>query len=303
VYSIEKTKAKNSIPLHYSECFFDNLVLLGNSKSMSDLSISKIRSSSFDQLLPFWPKEQSFSSGKISNNTLIESVKALEKEGLPSNEYLVVYSPKEYKALYFSENVFDILGYTGEELVNLKSFAFFNLASVSHIGFIYHLKKFASAFKNLNKAKGFNPQTIRNNVVGMRLKTKSGIEKTFMMINQFQVNENFEMNDANVCSFIDISHLYHSRNYWGIYEASNNTSDSLTQVYFNKGKPLDSFLNTNEKAILKLTVEGFSPEKVQDLLNMKKVNFDKNCANMLAKTGANDLSALLQLLNYCGVLK
>ena len=66
---------------------------------------------------------------------------------------------------------------------------------------------------------------------------------------------------------------------------------------------MDSLLTPSEQSILKLTIEGFRPEKIQDLLNMKKEGFDKICAKMLSKTGANDLSALIQILNYCEILK
>ena len=268
---------------------------MGNSASL------KLRKSSFDQIVPFWPKKQIFSPKEFSNKTLIESVKALEKAGLPSNEYLVVYSSKEYKALYFSENVYDILGYTGAELVNLKTFAFFNLASISHLKLIYHLKKFTKAFKKLNKEKGFRPDYIRNNLAGIRLKTKGGIEKTFMMINQFQVNQDFELHDTNICSFIDISHLYSGKEYWGIYKAFSD-SGSLMKVYSNNGKAMDRFISTNGKAILKLKYEGFSNEKIQELLNMKKVSFEKYRKSMLSITGAKDLSALIQILKYCNII-
>jgi len=270
---------------------------------MSDSSISKLRSSSFDELLPIWPKGQLFSSGNISNKTLVDSVKAIEKEGLPPNEYLCVYSLKEYKPLYFTKNVLDILGYSNEELVNLKLFSFFNLASISHIGFIYNLKKFENRFKKLVKKKEFKPHIFKTCSAGMKLKTKNGIEKTFIMASQYQVSEHFEMHDTNVSSFIDVSHLFNSKNYWGIYTVFGDTSQRLTKVYFNKGKSLDSFLTPNEQGILRLSIEGFSPEKIQELLNMKKEIYDKHGTNILSKTGANDLSASIQLLNYCGILK
>lgn len=268
---------------------------MGNSLSL------KLRNSSFDQLVPFWPKKQLFSSKEFSNKTLIESVQALEKNGLPPNEYLVVYSPKEYKAIYFSENVYDILGYTGEELVNLKTFAFFNLASISHLKFIYHLKKFGKAFQKLNVEKGFKPNSIKNSFAGIRLKTKSGIEKRFMMINQFQVNTHFELHDTNICSFIDISHLYSGKDYWGIYKAFNDTDD-LMKVYSSNGKAIDRFISTNQKTILKMKYEGFENKKIQELLNMTKASFNKNCSTMLETTGAKDLSALIQILKYCRII-
>jgi len=204
-------------------------------KNISKLPYSKIRKASFNQLAPFWPREQLFIPKQYSNQTIIDSVKALEKEGLPVNEFLIISSPKEYLPLYFSQNIHEILGYTSDELLKLKAL-------------------------------------------------------------------NFEMDETIITSLIDISHLYSNKNYWGIYEAFNDTKDSLTQVYSNKEKSLDSFLNVNEKAILKLTIEGFTPEKIQELLNMKKAIFDKNCENMLNRTGANDLSALIQLLNYCGAV-
>ena len=272
-------------------------------KDLSNSSFSKIRHKSFDLLAPFWPKEQLFIPKETSKETLIENVKAIEKQELPSNEFLIVSSPKEYLPLYYSQNVYNILGYSTDELLRFRSFAFFKLSSISHIQYLYNVQKFVSSFIKLNKEKQFKAQIFKANIAGMKLKTKKGLEKFFLMVCQYKVGKNFEMHDTVVTRFIDISHLYSSKNYWAIYEATNDKAEHLTQTYFNNIKSIDSFFNSNEKAILKLTSEGFSGEEIQDLLKMKKPNFEKNCANMLSIAGAKDFSALIQLFSYCGHLK
>jgi DNA-binding CsgD family transcriptional regulator len=116
------------------------------------------------------------------------------------------------------------------------------------------------------------------------------------------VAHNHDLNPAVTLTILqDISHLYKGDHYW--MRATFGEQNQL--VYYVRSEEPETvagdILSEREKQVLNLLRRGEASVAIGRVLGISKTTVDKHRQNMLARTGARDTTALLQLAQWCNL--
>ena len=235
-----------------------------------------------------------------SSTKIIENVKEQENSNQIGNDVILVFSRKKRKIEYLTKNVFDLIGYSVEEITKWETAIFFKLANWSHIDFLQKSQGWAHSF---TKAKLKNKDYSNKNtkfICGLKTDTKSNGVLT-LLVKSFNPGTNDDNSDIIIYYFSDISHLYKGDYYWGNFVSENNSTNQFRHSSMDV-KTTKNIISVREKEVLLATMKGNSKIQVGILLNISPETVSKHKKNMIARTGAKDTTSLVHLLKMCRLI-
>ncbi|MFN3848708.1 MAG: response regulator transcription factor [Spirosomataceae bacterium] len=99
----------------------------------------------------------------------------------------------------------------------------------------------------------------------------------------------------------NVSHLMKGKGYWFRFEANQNRKVCTYFSELNETHDED-IVSPRELEVLKLIAKGFDTKQIADKLDISPNTVDNHRRNMLARTGAKDTTALIQICILNGVL-
>ena len=230
---------------------------------------------------------------------IINQIKVLEKFSSTKNRFFVLFSHQVFLPLYISANVIQH-GYTQEDISKLSIYDGFKAI---------HWKQITMGVKVINWTKKFTKLIINyplqgDEIIfcGIKFKNKFGSYRSLLIKFKFL---NIDKHRQPLYSFAeveDITDLYKVNAYWGLFTSKSNTPAS--RVYFSSGskKEATTLLSPRELEILKLIIADKKSQEISNLLNISTETVKKHRKNMIARIGAKDMTALIQILKLSNVL-
>lgn len=217
------------------------------------------------------------------------------------NAVKVVFDHINFKILHISDNIEGYSGYSAQNFYKPNMLFALGLFPSNHFNFLYVWLKWAIdvylKLGHLHNTKQF--------ICGVKMKHADGhIMRLMFRYSALEMTENGVVKIAAV-SIDDITHLVKGDDYWGRLERRDE-SDKVTNVHhFNSTDKMDvahDVISEREKEVLRLIALGKESKEIGPILFMSPHTVDNHRRNMIAKTGARDTTALVQICRTAGVI-
>lgn len=267
-------------------------------KSVSDQK----REEAFKQYLDYWEGERGMSSeafGVVAENLS----KQIEFQEFSRYEKLVkIYFDQScFRCLFITDNIKDLLGYTKEEVMKYNVALLFYRLSFEHIGFPIKMTKFVM---NIHSKVSINDllKNTRFVVCGFKMKKKDGTMCRILMKYKPTTFDEKGLTLAAFITFEDVSYLLKEDFYWGRVSFGENNEFNYHFQSHQKTELAQDIISGREKEVLRLIARGMESKEIGRELFISSGTVDNHRKNMLARTGARDTTALVQLCISCGII-
>jgi DNA-binding CsgD family transcriptional regulator len=215
------------------------------------------------------------------------------------NSLKIIFDQVNYKMLHISDNLEALFGYTQAEFHQLNMPFVIALIPSEHITAPFVWTKWLYEI-----SEKLNGPLIdyKSTICGVKGRHKDGhIMRLMIRYSALEMFDNGATKTAAV-SIDDISHLYRGDFYW------------LHTTYGKEAKEVHHLLSTDEishnsdiisareKDALRLIAEGMDSKEIGKILFISPYTVDNHRRNMLARTGARDSTALVQICRMMGIL-
>ncbi len=229
---------------------------------------------------------------------IIAQIKAFEQIQY-SNRAIVLFSAKGFKPLYWGGNFEKLFGYNSDEIKLWNIPFFFKSIIWEHIDFPLKIIKWN---KQMDQVAPLPEDTISHSYFcGLKTKHKAGHEVR-LFIDQVILKTENNQPTLSLVYLQDVQHLMKDSFYWVRYERG----DSADQVRFYRSsgqkKEFLNILSPREKEILEEIAKGADSKTISEKLNISPSTVTTHRKNMIARSGARNTTALIQLCRLCNAI-
>lgn len=231
---------------------------------------------------------------------IIKNLKVSESIQYHSNRAVVLFSPKGFKVLYWGGGFEKLFGYTQSE-INLWNVAFFFKSIVwEHIDFPLQIIKWGKKIDRLC-LKNSHKSPTRTYYCGLKVKHKNGhILRIF--IDQIVLATQNNQPSLSLVFIEDIQHLMKDSFYWARYTQRKAADATLFLRSGGQKKEFHDILSPREKEILIEIAKGSDSKEIGKKLNISPATVTTHRKNMIARAGARNTTALIQLCRMCNAI-
>lgn len=244
---------------------------------------------------------QDYHSASYTNvEELIVQLKAVDELRLNKNVVTMLCCHKEFKALYISDNITNVSGYKKAAIQNLNVYTLFNGIYWKQLIAPLKVHQWGNDFIK-RVPTSFLKENPKNYFCGLKLKAKDGsYKKCFFNITRLAFDE-YNQPTLSIILIEDVSALYAGDFYWIRFLRGHK--NEYTQLYTsNKGKhKFKDLISLREKEILQLISQQYSSKEIANHLHISYNTVEQHRKNMIARSGARDTTALLQLCKMADV--
>lgn len=216
------------------------------------------------------------------------------------NSVKAIIDQEDFVVHYVSDNLKDIFGYSKETWMKYNMLLFFKSLTVRHLTF--PIKATMWNYKNTAHLPIEDKQNQKLIFCGIKAKDSNRRVRTLLIrYLPLSFNEIGVVKTA-IVSLEDVSHLIKSDFYW-VRTVCGKQNDIITH-YFSDDKKYtgDDIISDREKDVLRLIAKGMESKEIGNELFISPNTVDNHRKNMIARTGARDTTALLQLCISCGII-
>lgn len=216
------------------------------------------------------------------------------------NSLKIIFDYQQFHILDMSNNTYDVFGYSREEFdvpVFLKALV------PEHKLFPVIANEWSvqihSSIDKLNRH--VNPKTC---FCGFKIKSKDNSIRSLMCrMYYFETLGDPKNNYGKaVLTFDDITHLMKSDFWWARYSCGRHNEivfyTHSTDIKYNR----QDILSNREKEVLQLISKGLESKQIAAQLFISPETVEKHRKNMIARTGARDTTALMQLAKMASII-
>ncbi|MBL7814219.1 MAG: helix-turn-helix transcriptional regulator [Saprospiraceae bacterium] len=255
----------------------------------------------YQQFMDFWETQVSPSFDMGSEGLSEESKIIIRDFSRNENSVKVIFDNQKYSVLYISENLKDIFGYTSKEFMEYNMLLVFHSLAFEHLTMPIKVAKWSTKIqKNLP-----NDGSIRHfklTICGLKVKDKNRRTLSVLArISTIEFTENDEVKTI-IISVENISHLMKSNAYWARLVCGKEQEHKFyfsSDPAHNTGKDI---VSNREKDVLRLIAKGMESKEIAKELFISTGTVENHRRNMIARTGARDTTALLQICISCGII-
>ena len=258
--------------------------------------------SAYNEFMAYWATVRDVSSDKadkISENLHNQIV--LHEFSKNEKSVKIFLDQTRFRILYATENVVDVLGYTAEEMLKYNTALFFRCLTFNHAGFIIRTTK--KAFKIFHKVT-YNDyvQNLSIIICGVKIKKKDrSVIQILMKYTPLEIDDRGLIQTVLI-TFEDVSHLLKSDFYWGRWSLGEHKQFKFHFLSNKKTEITHDIISDREKEVLRLIAQGLDSQEIGNQLLITKGTVDNHRKNMIARTGARDTTALVQLCLSCDII-
>ena len=214
----------------------------------------------------------------------------------------IIFDQINFKILNISENVENFTEFSAETLRNKRIISYLNFIALDHILFLYVWQNW------INKivTKYGNNDVLQDSFAtfcGIKLRLKKGhLMRVMIRQTGLEYLENGTMK-VSVISVDNITHLIKSDFYWGRLAFGGKEKRYIHHLNSTDKKDIPhDIISNREKEVLRRIAHGMESKEIGKELFMSPHTVDNHRRNMLARTGARDTTALVQLCLMAGVI-
>lgn len=210
---------------------------------------------------------------------------------------VLVFDDKNFKILYASDNVSEFSGYAPSEFHQKNIRVFFHTLAWEHILFPFQLIK-----HGYNVLEAFGREAIMKIYCGMKFNRKDG-HPLRLLIRQYPLGLDGDgKSEQSVMTLEDVSHLLKGGEYWCRWDAGGLPAKRAFYHSSDSKLIFQDILSDREKEVLAHIMAGQESREIAERLFISVNTVEKHRKNMLARTGARDTTALVQICKMCNIL-
>lgn len=214
------------------------------------------------------------------------------------NSVKIIFDQPNLGILSVSDNVEDITGYTKADFYQADTKSVLQFLTFDHFFFPYVWAKW-----NKDIYETFGVHTfMKTSLCGVKVKHKNG--HTMRLLIRYSAIDYFENGTIKTAAITldDISHLVKSDFYWGRTEFTTDKVNIQHLFSFDSKYISNDIISEREKDVIRLISKGMESKEIADNLFLSSHTVDNHRRNMIARTGAKDTTALVQICKMCGVI-
>jgi len=256
----------------------------------------------FNKFQANWMESHTFFQNDEEIEQLIQKLKSLENDYFFHDDIISIMALKEFIPRYVSPNIERILGYSNEEFINFGPLPLNQIVVKEHLNFLPDLIKSQALAKENNRLKNMMPTMGEAFVVGLKVLTKNKEEKKLMIRKKVVYGPNYQLPEASIFYYTDITHLLKTDHYWflGKYKNTETTVEKFVKFGPNE-KIANQLISKREKEILNWVIKGKSSKEISKELDISQGTVEKHRKNMIARLGVRDTSSLIQVCKFCEI--
>lgn len=244
-------------------------------------------------------REKEVATPLLALEELASDLKKYDDYTRDSDNMILLICSRKFKVHFASKAIKNLSGYSNEEVMNFSKLDMFKPIKLRSLG--YPLTSFL--WNDSIKSK-FSTPPINHKAytAGMELKHRNG---GFSKIFTKQIGLEFDSKNnatAFLIYFRKIDHLMKKNFFWlRITEGENGETKGFFTTQKGKTKYKDAF-SEREMQILKFLEKNHHSKEIGEDLGITVNTVEKHRKNMIAKLGAKDSTALVQLCKMCEIL-
>jgi len=234
---------------------------------------------------------------------LILRVRSLEQSTILDDTLIVIFDMRSLNAHYISKNASKVWnGYESDRLLGKGFFSVLNAAIIKeHSHFpLKSLNWFRSSKKDVPISAVVAAS--KGHQCGLKMKFEED-SCTFLIRTRVIIFDQKNQPIIGVNYINDITHLFKGDFFWGRYTYGQN--EEYTKFYTSaetKKIEYKDIISPREKEILVMIANNQDSKQIAKELYISVNTVDKHRKNMLARSGAKDTTALIQLCKLCNVM-
>lgn len=250
----------------------------------------------------FW--QQLYQDKEFADNKgYLKQTAILEELARKNNTFYFLFDSKNYRIVYFSDNVESIFGYSSESLKRWNILLAFKVMDPNHLTFPMVVAKWAiEAAQHFNRlTKVPNPE-VTCSFCGLKIRHKKGHYLGILVrYTPIEMGED-GFSPIGIGMVQDVSHFLKSDFYWARASFGNSGQHIACYHSLTKENLYADIISDREKDVLRLIADGLSSKEIAERLFIAQNTVDRHRKNMLARTGAKDTTALVELCRLCDIL-
>jgi DNA-binding CsgD family transcriptional regulator len=213
----------------------------------------------------------------------------------------IIFDQVNFKVLSISENIEALSGYKPEKLLKENAFFFLNHIAFEHLPQPYVWLQWANKLHYQYGISEIDQYSIAI-FCGVKFKHRDGhIVRVMLRQTGIEYLENGAMK-ISIISADDVTHLLKGDFYWGRIIFGKDVK-YIHHLSSTDGKDMaQDIISDREKDTLRLLAKGMESKEIGKELFISSHTVDNHRRNMIARTGARDTTALLQLCHMSGII-
>lgn len=256
----------------------------------------------YKQYMEYWEVRRGFPSAAIDEISANLHQQIIFHEFSKNEKSAkMLFDQTNLRVLYLTDNIEDIYGYTAAEIVEMGVLLFFDNLAPEHLS-----APLAVTQIYMNNCETIPLEIYTSNMkltyCGMKFKHKDqNFRRMMLRCVPLEIDE-YGMIRVCIVTIEDVTHLMKSDFCWGRF--SFGKKEEYQQHFLsNVGeKQTRDIISNREKDVLRLIAQGFESKEIANQLFISSGTVDMHRRNMIARTGARDTTALLQLCISCGII-
>ena len=219
------------------------------------------------------------------------------------NSLKMIFDNANYKILAISDNIEALSGYTKEEFQNANVLLYFRALEFDHLLAPLILGKWcAKMLKHVQKLDDIDYNLVQVTFCGIKMKRKNGEKaRTLQRYFPLEISETSRL-DIVLSTGEDIKHLLKSNFYWARISCGEKSTHKFYYSSVDKKTHYQDIISEREKDVLRLIMDGMESKEIAQTLFISTHTVENHRRNAIARTGARDTTALIQICRMCGIL-
>jgi DNA-binding CsgD family transcriptional regulator len=232
----------------------------------------------------------------------LKSTKIFDLMSNRKKTIFLLFDVKEFKILYCSDNFEKMTGHATSEIMTKNVGFFFEILKKKDILFFFEFTKWLTSF-NKNVPVEYLQEYLQIQWFGMTMRKKDGTYiETLFKIDPFERHEN-GLSRLCIITLEDVTSLVRpDANYWSRMEAGSSKKFLSSFFEDNPKFVMKDILTERELEVIKLVAVGNDSKEIGEKLFLSTHTVDRHRKNMIARIGAKDTTALLEMCRMCDLI-
>jgi len=232
---------------------------------------------------------------------LISEAKTYEKFNHDENNIISLFHLNDFTLSFVSKNASEKFNCPEKNGILLTDKALFYILDNSHIEFPQNVFEWSKSFTNDFSAKGPALENSVNYFCGVKVLNKDGEPISYFIRQHIRTYNTAGRPCTCVCFLTDITHLYKADFYWARMVRGNHKEITAFKLS-NSTKEQKDILTKRERQVLQLISSKKESKEISKILNISINTVDNHRKKMIKRSGAKDMTALIQLSKMAGLL-
>lgn len=219
------------------------------------------------------------------------------------NSLKMIFDNSNYKILAISDNIEALTGYTKKDFFKANVLLYFKALDFDHLLAPYLLSKWTNKMLHyIGTLNNIDYSTLHVTVCGIKMKRKNGEKaRTLQRYIPLEISPSGHV-DICIATGEDIIHLLKSDFFWVRIACEGDVPYRFFYSSVDKKTHYNDIISEREKDILQLISKGLESKEIAQELFISINTVDNHRRNAIARTGARDTTALIQICKMCGIL-